>query len=773
MNWRRKSKIFSKDRNSAKIVNLKGHLTETVCLSDNDCLVSVVQLKGISFESKTIDQIAMYKDKINSVIRGINDPSFAIWACWLRREDQINWRPETDNKYSQYLCEEYLKNIDKAVYENRYYLAFVYRVFPRASKPKLLKKNDFAVFKNMISEAVPEFETKMNHVVHSLSDWKPTLLGVNKENRTSDIGAFYSDLIYGTPQMVAIRNISMSNLIYNRRLLFGKESVEIRHQSSTEYAACLGIKEYQETTDPTMTLGLNSLPFKFNLVQSFCIMHRNTAQSEIKAQRNRMISAGDDSISQIESLTEALDGVAAGRIVFGEHNMTFTAFAPTLKELNRNISEGKKYLEETDGTIVREDIAMEGQYISQVPANTASRARASMISSLNLSSYFPMFNEPTGKQFGHHWGQALLPLISTSDSVYWLTTHLDDVGSALILGQTGCGKTVIMSMMLAMLQRQGFRSIFFDKDQGAKLVIKALGGVYHDISYGRPTNFNPFCLKPTSENTAFLVELIELLAGGLSADEKMEVSEALRSIYGNIEKPRLSTLKTFLNDNEGGLVVRLNDWFEGERYGWVFDNENDNFSFNTIDGIDITEFLDNDSLRTPILAYLFFRIKPLIDGEPIALFIDEFSKALEDPYFENFVDNEFKTIRKKNGILVVATQSPGHALNSKIACSIIEQTPTKILLANEFATREDYVNSLKFTEAEWDLFRTMTKESRLMLIKAGGEAGESIQCSMPLGGSPEALTILSGTTKNTKRLEAMEDQYGRLPSDWVQQIVSI
>lgn len=771
MNFLKKKAIFENDRKANHLCNLKGHVTPEICLTDNDGLVSVIKLKGTSYDSKTASQLNAYKKKISNTIRSIDDPRFAMWGCMLRRRKKIVWRPNVTNEYSMFLAEEYKKNIGDIVLENHYYLAICCRVIPQNVATSIIKKRDVAIFRELISEYLPEFEDKVRLIMSNLTEYSPTLLGVNTEKKTSQIGEFYSDVLYGKPQRVPIRRVDMSKLIYNRRLMFGNESVEIRHQAETTVAAVLSLKEYQETTTPDMTLALNALPFEYNFIQSFCVMHRTSAKDAIKKQRNILNSAGDDATSQINSLDRALDDLTAGRIVFGEHNASMCVYADNRKDLNRYLSSAMSALEETDAAVVREDIGLEGQYIAQLPMASTFRTRPSPISSVNYASYFPMFNEPSGEQHGHHWGQALLPLITVNNSVYWLTTHDQDVGSALILGQTGSGKTVLLDMMLGMLQKKDIRTVFFDKDKGAKLTILALGGQYHDIEMGKPTGFNPFSLELTTENLVFLTNLIGIMAGGLDPNEKVELTESIKSIYENLEQRSLSSLRTFLNEGSNSLILRLEDWLEGGRYGWVFDNEIDNFSFTEINGIDITDFLDNDEVRTPMMAYLFHRIKPLINGEPIAIFLDEFSKALGDPYFTDWVDNEFKVIRKKNGILVAATQSPAHALKSKIACSIMEQTPTKILLANEYANKAEYVDGLKLTEAEWDVFSGITKESRMMLVKHGGEGGESAQCTMPLHRSPDVLTILSGTTSNVNLVDAMVDRKGKLPANWINQLI--
>lgn len=58
---------------------------------------------------------------------------------------------------------------------------------------------------------------------------------------------------------------------------------------------------------------------------------------------------------------------------------------------------------------------------------------------------------------------------------------------------------------------------------------------------------------------------------------------------------------------------------------------------------------------------------------------------------------ELKTIRKKNAIMVFATQSPSDVLNNPIARTVVEQTSTQIMLPNEKADEEEYVKFFKAT----------------------------------------------------------------------------
>ncbi|NOR26812.1 MAG: hypothetical protein GQ542_20955 [Desulforhopalus sp.] len=164
-----KKNHFLKDRQAEKIVNLKGHLTETICLTNNDCLVSVIKLIGTPYDNKTPNQLTAYKKRISNVIRSLNDPRYALWGSLLRRKHTINWHPSVANEYSIHLAQEYLKNIDRTLLENHYYLAIGFRVFPQNAATSLFRKKDNSLFQQMIGESLSEFQDKCYVVLANLS----------------------------------------------------------------------------------------------------------------------------------------------------------------------------------------------------------------------------------------------------------------------------------------------------------------------------------------------------------------------------------------------------------------------------------------------------------------------------------------------------------------------------------------------------------------------------------------------------------------------------
>jgi type IV secretion system protein VirB4 len=136
--------------------------------------------------------------------------------------------------------------------------------------------------------------------------------------------------------------------------------------------------------------------------------------------------------------------------------------------------------------------------------------------------------------------------------------------------------------------------------------------------------------------------------------------------------------------------------------------------------------------------------------------------------FRAFVQDRLKTIRKQNGLIVFATQSPRDALRSPIAHTIIEQCATQIFMPNGKAASEDYRGGMKLSAREFQLIsELLTPGSRRFLIKQNG-AGVVVELN--LAGMTEDLTILSGTTASVALADELRAELGEASQDWLSEL---
>ena len=110
----------------------------------------------------------------------------------------------------------------------------------------------------------------------------------------------------------------------------------------------------------------------------------------------------------------------------------------------------------------------------------------------------------------------------------------------------------------------------------------------------------------------------------------------------------------------------------------------------------------------------------LVNGERLIYVISEFWKALDHEIFSDFAKQKQKTIRKQNGLGIFDTQSPSDVLRHPIGRTMVEQSVTKIFLANPEALREEYVEGFGLSDAEFDIVSEPGRAGRAALP---GQAG--------------------------------------------------
>lgn len=72
----------------------------------------------------------------------------------------------------------------------------------------------------------------------------------------------------------------------------------------------------------------------------------------------------------------------------------------------------------------------------------------------------------------------------------------------------------------------------------------------------------------------------------------------------------------------------------------------------------MTKFLDKADVRDAAITYLLFRTEQVLDGRRFAYFFEEIQHALKEPYFQSFMQDKSRTIRKQSGVFVFAPRSP-------------------------------------------------------------------------------------------------------------------
>jgi len=725
-----------------------------------------------------------------AALRAVGSSQFAIYQHVFRRKVEHTLEGEFPDDFSAELDAKWRARLEaKQLFSNQLFLCVVRR--PRQGRVGLIEligRKLLAHSKTekeaLQAEALNDLYGAVDALESSLSQYGARILQAYEHDDAlySEPLEYLSILANAQSAPVVLPEGDIGHYLPQRRISFGAETIEFGEDAGTQnaFAGIVSIKEYPGSTAPGFLDDLMRLPFEFHVTQSFAFVDRQTALGRMGLAQRRMRAADDDALSLRAELTDAKDDVAAGKSVFGEHHLTITVFEEDEEKVGKAISEIQSTLSDLGLVSVREGVGLEPAFWAQFPGNFDYIGRSAMLSAGNFASLASLHNFPLGRSDGNHWGDAVTILETTAAGPYHFNFHHGDLGNFTVIGPSGSGKTVVLSFLLSQARRFDPRIVFFDKDRGAELFLRAIGGQYEVLRPGVPSGLNPLKIEDTPNNRSFLVDLIKQLVS--RPDEPLSTEDADRivvaveaNMHAPIELRRMSHFSELLQGasrpHPNDLSARMAPWWGDGENAWLFDNEEDLVDLTEkVVGFDMTKLLDDPTLRTPAMMYLFHRVEERLSGDPTIIVVDEGWKALDDEVFARRIKDWEKTIRKRNGIVGFATQSAEDALASTVSTAIVEQAATQIFMPNGRAQEAAYKDGFGLTEHEYDLVRSMPDNARAFLIK---HAGHSVVARLDLTAEAELLTILSGREKTVRMLDDLRSPAGRLPSDWLSRLIEL
>ena len=759
------------------------HIDEVTVQTRDGLLMQTIRLGGLLFETADTGELNYRSILRDAMLRTLGSSRFAIYHHVVRRRADAALSPVTADDFSARLDERWQAKLEgRQLFVNELFLTIIRRPLQgrigMADRLRGWFANTSRRNVSLIAAEKHALDRAREALVASLGAYDPRVLSLYDApgGRRSEPLEFLSCLFNADMRPVALPHGDLGHFIPARRVSFGQDCVELGPTGDLprRFVALVSVKDYPGATFPGMFDELYRLPFELHVTQSFAFVERAAALGRMNLALRRMQAVEDEAISLRGELAEAKDEVAAGRAGFGEHHTTIAVHADDLAQLEGQVAEVIALLADLGINAVREDIALEPAFWAQFPGNFRYIGRRGLVSTTNFAGLASLHNFPVGRAQGNHWGEAVTLFETTAAGPYFFNFHQGDLGNFTVIGPSGSGKTVVLNFLLAQARRFAPRIIFFDKDRGAELFIRAIGGRYDRLDPGAPSGLNPLQLEDTPANRQFLIDWIALLAGGASTAELDQVRDALDTSFAQPRHRRrlrhlVELLRGGARPEPDDLHARLRPWWgEGER-AWLFDNEHDltDPGADTV-GFDMTAILDDPVARTPAMFYFFQRVEERLDGSPSIIVIDEGWKALDDEVFVRRIKDWEKTIRKRNGVVGFATQSASDALESKIASAIIEQAATQIFMINPRARAEDYINGFGLSRHEFDLIRTLPDSSHCFLIKHGRD---SVVARLDLSGESELLTILSGRESTVRLFDRLVTQTGPDPANWLHRLI--
>jgi type IV secretion system protein VirB4 len=763
------------------------YLDSGVVITRAGDLLATWGIQGLPFEGLAAPELEAHLEGLNLLLRSLANGRFAFWIHRLRAAsaDRLASPPSA---FARQLMDQYYERMAQgALVETRIFLTLVYRPDPQPGSR--LRSRSGRTAEEVAARRAVALEILGNacrQTEASLKAYGPTRLGdyFDRGIRFSHQLEFYDFLVNGERGRVAVKDVPLWAVLPRSRKLFGNELLEIRGARGSRFGSFLDLQDYAETTWSGILNPLLRLQGEFIETQSFSPLVRLDAAASLKRRIRQLSSTEDDSPSQRADMVQALDDLASGRFALGSYHYSLLILGDSAAEVKDRRAAAVDLLQKTGFRAAVVDVVPDAAFWAQLPGNWTYRPRVAELSSRNFAGLASLHNFQPGKRDGNPWGEAVSILRSPSGQALYFNCHATQpghdnfgdkaLGATQIIGQSGEGKTVLAGFIAANLTKYGADLVWFDKDRSAEILIRALGGRYLTLERGVPTGFAPFKREPSDSAVQHWIDLVKMCAATpgvpFTTREELDIEHAVRAVAGLRTEVRCfeAVLQNLPKSKEDALHQRLARWSRTRSgpLAWALDGDADlvQLGEGVPHGFDYTELLEDASVHPQIMMHLIHRTEEIIDGRRFAFFMEEYWKALENPYFEDFAKNKQKTIRKQNGFGVYLTQSPSDTLANPIARTLIEQTATFIFLPNPSADRDDYVAGFKLTDAEFAIVKGLPRGSHLMLIKQGSQVSIG---RLDLQGFRNELMVLSGSTDNVARLERLRARLGDDPAIWL------
>jgi len=777
---------LEKNPSFEKYIPYSSVITDDIIITKDYVLLTTWKLDGVAFEIENDDDIDSDKNTLNMLLKAQSSKNVSFYCHHARHSISDSFAPKYSNEFLQELSDEYYEGFKNGdLKENALYLTVAFNPFIGKIDKSDFLKLDYKSKHKEIQYHIKQMRELTDKIQAILKRFNPQKLGLYIENgaKYNSQLEFFNFLISG--KFTKIRQLQAPIYQYLtgglQNMQFNKSMMQLNFTNGKKrFARGIEIKDYSTDTYAGILDALMYTNIDYTITQSFSSLPKKDAREKLNIQKKQLISSGDDGISQIEEIDEALDDLSNGVLSFGKYHFSLIVYGDTVKEVKANTNEILTELSNAGFIATLADIALPATYFSQFPGNFALRPRVSLISSKNYAGLIALHNFPSGKRDNNCWGEAAVILKTPNKQAYYFNlheTHSENdfgkfhLGNTLVIGKSGGGKTAFLTFLMnAMMKynnpetfpsdfdedKRKMTAIYLDKDKGAMGNILATGGKYLSVESGKPTGFNPFMCDNTPSNIRHLQTLMKLLVTRsgekLTSIEEKKLTDAINFIMNEFEKEErqypISLLLENITDSidsEDSVKERLKIWQKGHKLGWVFDNPTDELDIDSsetnIYGIDGTEFLDDNEVRGAMSYYILWRVMSLMDGRRLGIFIDEAWKWIEEERISDEVKNKLKTNRKLNSFFVLVVQSVEDFLKNKNARAIIEQSATMIFFSNSRALEHEYIKGLNCTKEEYLTIKNIDPGTYQFLIK---KYNERVIATLDLSSvKPETIKILS------------------------------
>lgn len=450
-------------------------------------------------------------------------------------------------------------------------------------------------------------------------------------------------------------------------------------------------------------------------------LHRKI--TELESTKRAMMRAGKIVGSEItdplESAMELRDKIQRGQEKLFQMSIYICIRAESLEELNKIT----KLLEATlSARLFYSKVARYQQLEalqSILPRAEDQLAQKRNLDSSSAALTFPFMSSELVQESGILYG-----VNKSNNSLVILDRFSLHNANSITFAQSGAGKSYTTKVEILRQLMQGTRVIVIDPEREYKRLTESVGGTYIKLSAKSKQKINPFDLATTfskasdlSEHTQDLMEVIGLMAEGLTSREKAAVDKTILKIYKQAKKnqPLLEDLYTELHKlGQLKLCEKLEKYISGSLAD-VFNSQTNIELDNRLVIFDIKDL--PESLRQIMMLIIsnFVKNQVMAKPEKRLLIIDEGWLLLEHEESARFVAGLVRRARKYYLGVSIISQQANDFLKSDYGRAIASQSALRILMRQDTTTIKGVVSEFNLSEYEQSFLLTCERGDALIV----------------------------------------------------------
>ena len=686
-----------------------------VVLNKDGSFQRTLRYRGPDLDSATEAELVSVTARLNNVLKRFGEG----WALFFEAErfpadaypgarfaDAASWLVDQE-RYHAF-------SADGAHHESRYYLTFLYLPPPERegrAERFLYERTEGGDIAADAFAQLEWFATETDRALDMLAAILPEAEALSDAETLTYLHGTISRRRH--PVAVPAVPTHLDAVLCDTPLLGGVEP-----KLGDAHLRVLTVLGFPNSTTPGLLDSLNDLGFSYRwttrwlaLDKAQAIKHLTRLRRQWFAKRksvgavlrealfNRETALVDpDAENKALDADEALQELGSDDVAFGYLTTTIVVADPDPKRANEKLLAVERIINGRGFVTIRETLNAVEAWLGSLPGNPYANVRQPIVHSLNLAHLMPVSAVWAGPEANRHLDAPPLMLTETRGSTpFRLDLHVGDVGHTLVVGPTGAGKSVLLSLLALQFRRYiGAQVVIFDRGRAARAAALAMNGTSIELGLDGTLALQPLARIDEPGEMAFALEWVTglLVNEGMTItpDIKGAVWAGLQSLASAPKAERtLTGLAVLVQSN--AIIAALSPYTLEGAYGRLLDGASETLALTNVAHFEMEPLMRHKALAPPVLTYLFHRLEARFAGpspagqgtRPTLLILDEAWTFLDDPLFAARIREWLKTLRKKNVAVVFATQSLADIERSSIAPALIESCPTRIFLPNDRA----------------------------------------------------------------------------------------